>query len=79
MDAYDIQGLYQKTGFLLQNFMQEMQLSEVFIQYCKDKIGKSTRYLIMENAEDSFYNSEWELVVPEGLFEITDQGGDELV
>lgn len=79
LEGYGIQGLYQKTGFLLQNFMQEMQLSEAFIQYCKNKIGKSTRYLVRENAENSFYNSEWKLVVPEGLFERTDQSGDKLV
>lgn len=78
LEGYDIQGLYQKTGFLLQNFMQVMQLSETFILYCKNKIGKSTRYLIRESAEESFYNSEWKLVVPEELFEITDKG-DELV
>jgi len=68
LDIYEIQGLYQKTGFLLQNFMHVMQLSEEFIQYCKNRIGESTRYLTRENAENRFYNNEWKLVVPEGLF-----------
>ena len=79
LESYNIQALYQKTGFLLQNSMQKMQLSKTFILYCKNKIGKSTRYLIKESTEESFYNSKWKLVLPEGLFEITDQGDGELV
>ncbi|MCD4714153.1 MAG: hypothetical protein K8R73_12780 [Clostridiales bacterium] len=60
-------------------YRKEMQLSKEFIEYCKSKIGKSRRYLVSDAKNDNFYNSEWELMVPEGLFEITDQGGDILV
>lgn len=79
LDVYDIQALYQKTGYLLEHYRKDMQLSQEFINYCKQKIGKSRRYLIRETDEESYYNSEWELMVPEGLFEPTDQGGDLLV
>lgn len=79
LDIYDIQGLYQRVGYLLDHYREEMQLSKGFIEYCKDKIGKSRRYLVSEAKDNSFYNSEWGLMVPEGLFEITDQGGDILV
>ncbi|HZJ98810.1 MAG TPA: type IV toxin-antitoxin system AbiEi family antitoxin [Tissierellaceae bacterium] len=79
LDIYDIQGLYQRVGYLLDHYREEMQLSKGFIEYCKDKIGKSRRYLVSEAKGDSFYNSEWELMIPEGLFEITDQGGNILV
>lgn len=79
LDIYNTQGLYQKTGFLLDHYRNEIQLSKEFLEYCKSKIGKSKRYLVSEAKENSYYNSEWELMVPEGLFEITDQGGDILV
>ena len=79
LEGYDIQAIYQKTGFLLEHYMRDMQLSKVFIEYCRNKIGKSTRYLIKGNTEDNFYNSEWKLIVPERLFEKIYQGGDELV
>lgn len=79
LDIYNTQGLYQRVGYLLGHYRKEMQLSEGFIDYCKSKIGKSRRYLVSEAIEDSSYNSEWELMVPEGLFEITEQGGDILV
>ena len=79
IDIYNTQGLYQKAGFLLDHYRKEMQLSKEFVEYCKSKIGKSKRYLVSEFKENSYYNSEWELMVPKGLFEITDQGGDILV
>ena len=79
LDIYNTQGLYQKAGFLLDHFRKEMQFSKEFLEYCKSKIGKSKRYLVNEAKENSYYNSEWELMVPEGLFEITDQGDDILV
>ncbi len=79
LEGYDLQALYQKTGFLLEHYMQEMQLSEEFIDYCKSKIGKSTRYLLKESSDENFYNNEWKLIVPENLFHLTEQGGEELV
>jgi predicted transcriptional regulator of viral defense system len=79
LDRYNIQALYQKTGFILEHYMHEMQLSESFINYCKNKKGKSTRYLIKEAKNEGVYNREWKLVVPEGLFDILEQGGGELV
>lgn len=79
LSIYDTQGLYQRVGYLLSHYQKEMQLSKEFIDYCKSKIGKSRRYLISDLKEKSYYNNEWELMVPEGLFEITEQGGDILV
>ena len=64
LDIYGIQGLYQRVGYLLNNYQKGMQLSGDFIDYCKSKIGKSSRYLINEIKEDNSYNSEWKLMVP---------------
>ena len=79
LDIYNTQGLYQRAGYLLEHYSKEMQLSREFVEYCKSKIGKSRRYLVSEAKENSYYNNEWELMLPEGLFEITDHGGDLLV
>ena len=79
LDIYNTQGLYQKAGYLLNHYRKNMQLSKEFVDYCKRKIGKSRRYLVSEARENSYYNSEWKLMVPEGLFEITDDRGDILV
>lgn len=76
---YNTQGLYQKVGYLLQHYQKEMQLSNDFINCCKGKIGKSRRYLLNEVNQQNIYNSEWKLMIPVGLFEITEQGGGVLV
>ena len=76
LDGYDVQFLYQKTGYLLGHYINQLQLSEELISYCKSKIGKSTRYLTKDSTN---YNSEWKLVVPKDLFQITEQGGGPLV
>lgn len=79
LNTYNIQALYQKTGFLLEQYMKEMHLSQNFINYCKSKIGKSTRYLIKEAMNEGVYNKEWKIIVPKGSLDNIDQGGDELV
>lgn len=76
---YNTQGLYQRVGYLLQHYQDEMQLSNNFIDYCKDKIGKSRRYLLNDSNVRNIYSSEWKLMIPEGIFKITEQGGDILV
>lgn len=79
LTIYNTQGLYQRVGYLLQHYQNEMQLSTDFINCCKEKIGKSRRYLLNEANQQNIYNTEWKLMIPEGLFEITEQGGDLLV
>lgn len=79
LDIYNIKGLYQKVGYILEHYRKEMHLSKEFVEYCKSKIGKSRRYLVSEVKENSYYNSDWELMVPKDLFDIVGQGGDLLV
>ncbi len=76
LEAYDMQFLYQKTGFILEHYKKDLQISDEFIDYCKSKIGKSTRYLTKDSGT---YYSEWKLVVPNGFFGMTEQGGIPLV
>ena len=79
LSLYNVQGLYQKVGYILSRYQQKMNLSDDFIVYCKKMIGKSKRYLVSEVKEGSSYNSEWELMVPDGLYETTDFDGDDFV
>ncbi len=79
LELYNTQGLYQRAGYLLQHYQKEMQLSNDFINSCKERIGKSKRYLLNETMEGNIYNREWGLMEPRGLFEIAQQGGDVLV
>ncbi len=59
--------------------MQDLHVSQAFIDYCRRQTGRSTKYLLRVSTNDGVYNNEWRLVVPEGLIDFADQGGGELV
>jgi predicted transcriptional regulator of viral defense system len=71
--GYDKQVLYQKVGFVLSYFQTEMQLSDVFFSICKDKTGKSTRYLT-DAAESTTFFKEWNLYAPADILSSIKQG-----
>jgi hypothetical protein len=79
LEVNNIQGLYQRVGYLLQYFQKNMQLSNGFIDACKEKIGKSKRYLLNDANTRCKYISEWELMVPEAVFDAAEQGRDDFV
>lgn len=79
LKGYDIQVLYQKTGFLLEQFKKELQLSERFFDFCQSQLRQSKRYLTEQRDSNLGYNSKWRLYVPNGLFDYLEQGGIEFV
>ena len=74
IQSYAKPALYQKTGFLLSLFKNQMHLSSAFFRLCKKNIGKSTRYLIEKEARTE-YNSEWKLCIPYSFYSLIDTGG----
>ena len=78
LEIYDKQFLYQKTGFLLSYFQKELKLSDEFLEACRKKIGKSTRYLLDESAATSVYHSQWKLFAPENILSYPEQGQNEI-
>ena len=81
LTEYNNQFLYQKTGYILSHYREEMKLSSEFFDECKKKIGQSKRYLYPELKKDkaASYSREWGLCVPTDLLKIIDEGGDEIV
>lgn len=67
LEQYDNQFLYQKTGFLLSREGTAIGLSADFFKICHGKVGKSKRYLTSDFSGKSYYDSEWQLVVPETI------------
>jgi predicted transcriptional regulator of viral defense system len=62
LEEYDIRFLYQKTGYILSRFKDKLKISGYFFDHCKEKAGKSTRYL---SKDANRYCSDWKLVVPD--------------
>ena len=79
LDRYGLQFLYQKTGYMLEHYQDALGLSAGFFDYCMDRVGKSTRYLLPEVSNNGIYNPRWRLVVPSDLFSMYERGGDALV
>lgn len=77
LNEYNKQFLYQKAGYILSHFKNELQLSEDFFVDCKKHIVDSVRYLYKDvKLEKHAYNKEWKLVTPKSLSDITRKGGD---
>ena len=65
--------LYQKAGFLLEQFRTELNLSDVFFETCGGCISKSDRYLTKEHA-GFVYHPKWRLIGPKDINKIIDKG-----
>lgn len=73
LECYSNQFLYQKTGFLLKPYQQQLSISDQFFEICKEKIGLSKRYLTKDFHEGK-YDSTWRLIVPLGINILKNEG-----
>ncbi|MFH2117300.1 MAG: transcriptional regulator [Bacillota bacterium] len=69
LEAYNIQALYQKTGYLLSLFNDIFKLSISFFELIKSKLHKSVVYLSEDAKQDGFFIKTYQLVVPKWLAE----------
>lgn len=66
LQIYSNQFLYQKVGYILDFYKEQLDISEVFLEACHRHIGKSKRYITRYNS-DGVYDRKWQLVVPRTL------------
>jgi predicted transcriptional regulator of viral defense system len=78
LEEYDKAFLYQKAGFILSYFKQQVKISSDFISYCRQNTGKSIRYLTTA-AESPVFFRNWALCAPENILSFLEQGGNEIV
>ncbi len=80
LDDYGLANLYQKSGFILKQFSEQMGLPESFFDYCQSKVPKAKKYLYSEKdpLSDHFVlHEDWMLYAPDNIKSITSKG-DEL-
>jgi predicted transcriptional regulator of viral defense system len=72
---YDKQILYQKTGYILSHFKQDLRLSDRFFDVCAREVIHSSRYLYdgIRN-EPGRFDKRWRLIVPQDLMKPVSQG-----
>lgn len=69
LELYQKQFLYQKMGYLLWQYKEQMGLSDSFFEKCKKQIGKSKRYLTRDQ-DGGRYDDTWKLIIPDDLHNI---------
>lgn len=73
LECYHTQFLYQKTGFLLKEYQEQLALSDAFFENCKSKVGLSKRYLTKDCMEGK-YDADWRLVIPMYVYNLKNGG-----
>jgi predicted transcriptional regulator of viral defense system len=78
LERYGKQFLYQKVGYILNHYKNELRLSDNFFDACERKVSKSIRYLYNGiQHEKNFFDNRWQLFVPLNLLRIISQGGEQ--
>ncbi len=69
--------LYQKTGYILEHFKDELYIPDTFLETCKKHSGNSSRYLLKSISKNNIdFNNYWHLTVPKKLWQNLTNGGD---
>jgi predicted transcriptional regulator of viral defense system len=73
--AYGKVILYQKAGYILDNFKETLKLPDGFFAVCREKVPRSKRYFYqgLQN-EPRVFNDKWSLYVPKDLLALTRKG-----
>ncbi|HNZ09750.1 MAG TPA: type IV toxin-antitoxin system AbiEi family antitoxin [Bacillota bacterium] len=68
LKLYNSCFMYQKAGYILDRFKEQLHLTEGIFETCEAAIGKSVRYLYQGvRMEKPVFDRRWQLVVPESL------------
>ena len=67
LQAYHKVILYQKVGFILEQYKDKYMLSDKFFAYCKSRLTNQIKYFLNDEYSDIAYNSDWQLMAPKNL------------
>ena len=67
LQAYNKVILYQKVGFILEQYKDKYMLSDKFFADCKSRLTNQIKYFLNDEYSDIAYNSDWQLMAPKNL------------
>lgn len=73
LKTYKRGQLYQKTGYILEAFKDDLQLSDAFFEECAAGTSNSKMYLFKKQ-DDFVFHEKWKLYGPEELKKLIDKG-----
>lgn len=65
--------LYQKAGYILEAYKDELSLSETFFEECRAQSSASKTYLF-DKQDDFVFHEKWLLYAPKALKKLVDKG-----
>jgi len=75
LSGYNKLFLYQKTGFVLEHFKNQLKLTNDFFTKCQSKVPNSKRYMSGDiQTASTVLNKTWGLYAPKNLLTITKKG-----
>lgn len=74
LSLYGSGKLYQKTGYILKVFKEDLALPDSFFDECEKHLSNSRAYLSSENKGDFVYNERWKLYAPKNLMSLINKG-----
>ena len=66
LDAAPSKSVYQRAGYLLSIYKDQIGLSDDFFNYCKDRMGNNVSYLSPDEDCD-VYDKYWKICVPKTI------------
>ena len=73
LEQYGHGKLYQKAGYILEAFKDDLALPDSFFSVCEDRISDSKVYLTAEH-EDFMLQKKWKLYAPDDLKVLVNKG-----
>lgn len=77
LDFYDKKVLYQRSGFVLETFKKNLNISDLTFEYIHSKIDSSKCYLnSSKKIENTILDKKWNVCVPKYISTILTKGSD---
>ena len=73
LEVYGRGQLYQKAGYILEAYKDELSLSDTFFSECMKHSSSSKTYLF-DKQDDFVFHRKWLLYAPDDLKKLTDKG-----
>lgn len=74
LDAYNKVNLYQKAGYILEQYKNEFKFTNKIFEHCLSKLNKSIKYFLKDEFKEVVLNKKWRLIAPKTLRNRTSGG-----
>jgi len=67
LDAYNKITLYQKAGYILEQYKNHFKFTDKIFEHCLGKLNKSIKYFLKAEFKEVVFNRKWRLIAPKTL------------